>query len=281
MNLALTELSKSSSTPFPPFFSSMSGPIAIIGDFNLTLIMERRNSNFNHSEASLFNDCINTLCLIELPLLDRRFTWSNQHSSHILVRLDRAFINSAWSFALPDSTLSSDTRSLSDHVPIRLEASSKAPRSSLFRLDNSWLANARFSEIVSSNWLSVHDGHGGKSALSCLCLRLKRIRSAARLWAKSHRPPSVLSLLIAEPSSTYSIVLINSVPYRHLNFAFVPLPKARSAFMLLPMLPIGNKGQKSGTAPSVMKTPASFTSAPPSVFKKTKSTPSLPMMAWP
>jgi hypothetical protein len=43
----------------------------------------------------LFNDCINSLCLIELPLHDRKFTWSNHRDSPTLVRLDRFFINSA------------------------------------------------------------------------------------------------------------------------------------------------------------------------------------------
>jgi hypothetical protein len=35
------------------------------------------NDNFNVSEAAIFNDFINNLELIEIPLLDRQFTWSN------------------------------------------------------------------------------------------------------------------------------------------------------------------------------------------------------------
>ena len=49
--------------------------------------------------------------------------------------LDRLLVNSDWSSALPDSTLTSTVRTTSDHVPIHLEASSKAPRSNLFRPD--------------------------------------------------------------------------------------------------------------------------------------------------
>jgi hypothetical protein len=46
----------------------------IAGDFNMIRYShEKNNPNFRFSEAESFNDCINDLCLIELPLLDRRF----------------------------------------------------------------------------------------------------------------------------------------------------------------------------------------------------------------
>ena len=173
-------------------YSSLSCPTAIIGDFNLVRAPEdRSNSNFNASEALAFNDVINSLCLMEIPLLDRSFTWSNLQSSPTLVRLDRVFVNTDWTFALPDSTLSSEVRPVSDHFPIRLDASSKAPRSSIFRMENSWLSNPSFSDLVSCNWQSVQEGHRLRSSLSCICLRLKRIRAAAKKWAKTTRLPSV------------------------------------------------------------------------------------------
>ena len=56
---------------------------------------EKNNSNFRQAEAEAFNDCINDMCLIELPLLDRRYTWSNKRSAPTLERLDRVFINLA------------------------------------------------------------------------------------------------------------------------------------------------------------------------------------------
>lgn len=54
-------------------------PWRIIGDFNLTLRQsDKSTNNFNFAEANLFSSTINSLQLQDLPLLDRRFTWSNQ-----------------------------------------------------------------------------------------------------------------------------------------------------------------------------------------------------------
>ena len=43
------------------------------------------------------NDFINDLCLQNIPLLDRLFTWSNNQDSPTLCRLDRALVNLDWS----------------------------------------------------------------------------------------------------------------------------------------------------------------------------------------
>jgi hypothetical protein len=123
--------------------------------------------------------------------LDRKFTWSNQQNPPILARLDWVLVNPDWSFALPDSTLTSSCRPTSDHVPLHLETSTKAPHSKVFRLENTWLRHPSFPPLVSSNWLSVGPNHSHLSSASCLCLHLKRIRSAARSWARDHLLPSI------------------------------------------------------------------------------------------
>lgn len=51
----------------------------LVGDFNMIRFPHEKNKlNFYSDEASAFNDLIDELCLIELPLLDRAFTWSNK-----------------------------------------------------------------------------------------------------------------------------------------------------------------------------------------------------------
>jgi hypothetical protein len=50
-----------------------------MGDFNLLRApRDKSNNNFNPVEAIAFNDLINNQCVLEIPLLDRQFTWSNQ-----------------------------------------------------------------------------------------------------------------------------------------------------------------------------------------------------------
>jgi exonuclease III len=71
-------------------FATLSGPVAIMGDFNLTRSpWDKSNDNFNSSEATQFNDFINNLGLIEIPLLDWQFTWSNlQDPLFLLVSIE-------------------------------------------------------------------------------------------------------------------------------------------------------------------------------------------------
>jgi exonuclease III len=60
-------------------FPSLAGPVAFMGDFNLLRApRDKSNNNFNTAEAASFNDFINGLGLLEISLLDRQFTWSNQ-----------------------------------------------------------------------------------------------------------------------------------------------------------------------------------------------------------
>jgi exonuclease III len=140
--------------------SRLTGSLAILGDFNLIRSpRERSNDNFNLAEASIFIDFVNQLGLLEIPLLDWQFTWSNQQTPPIMARLDRVFVNPEWSLALPDTTLTSSARPTSDHVPLHLEASSKAPRSTIFRLENVWLSHSGFRDIVYANWGSVGTSH--------------------------------------------------------------------------------------------------------------------------
>jgi endonuclease/exonuclease/phosphatase family metal-dependent hydrolase len=76
------------------------------------------------------------MCLIEVPLLDRSFTWSNKRSNPTLERLDHVFINLNWDAMLPGTTLSSLTRSTSDHVPLKIEIATSIPKSLIFRFEN-------------------------------------------------------------------------------------------------------------------------------------------------
>jgi thiamine monophosphate kinase len=60
------------------------------GDFNLIYQAEdKSNSNMDRAMKGHFQCFINNLELHELPLLGRRFTWSNEREAPTLVRLDR------------------------------------------------------------------------------------------------------------------------------------------------------------------------------------------------
>jgi exonuclease III len=115
-------------------------PWMLIGDFNMIRFPhEKNNSNFHSGEAEDFNDFINDSCLIDLPLLDRAFTWSNKRSAPTLERIDRTFINLSWDALFPGSSLSSRTRCTSDHVPLLVQVAARIPKATTFRFDNYWV----------------------------------------------------------------------------------------------------------------------------------------------
>ncbi|KAG2562099.1 hypothetical protein PVAP13_8KG119800 [Panicum virgatum] len=66
------------------------GPWLIPGDFNLIASSEDKNKGLtNRAMTGGFRYLINDLELKDLPLLGRKFTWSNQQDSPTLVKLDR------------------------------------------------------------------------------------------------------------------------------------------------------------------------------------------------
>lgn len=85
----------------------------------------------------MFNDTINDLGFIEIPLRDRAYTWSNKRERPTLVHLDRVFVNMAWSALFPSILLSSLMSIVSDHTSLLLFVSTTDPRSQYFRFDRS------------------------------------------------------------------------------------------------------------------------------------------------
>jgi hypothetical protein len=51
----------------------------------------------------------------EIPLLGRKYTWSNERSSPTLVRLDQAFCCVNWEEIFRDAVLQSTASVVSDH----------------------------------------------------------------------------------------------------------------------------------------------------------------------
>jgi endonuclease/exonuclease/phosphatase family metal-dependent hydrolase len=108
-----------------------------VGDFNLIRSPENRNrSGGNTNEMLLFNDIINHLDLIEVPLKDRAFTWSNMQNNCLLENLDWVFTSSNWTLAFPNTMAYSLSHVISDHVPYVIQMESAVPKSDIFRFEN-------------------------------------------------------------------------------------------------------------------------------------------------
>jgi hypothetical protein len=115
--------------------ATLSSPIAILGDFNLARSLRDKSNQTNRTITStrpklIFSTVWSiTLASSRSPL--RHTIYVIQPVGHpILARLNRVLVSPEWSFALPDSTLTSFARTKSNHVPLHLAAFSKAPISS-------------------------------------------------------------------------------------------------------------------------------------------------------
>ncbi|CAN6341061.1 unnamed protein product [Urochloa humidicola] len=167
----------------------VSGNWVLAGDFNLTRGSEENsNGNINAALTDAFNDCIHKLALIDIPLLDRLFTWSNHRSNPTLARLDRVFFNVSMSCAFPNSSLTSLPKPTFDHTPILLRMSTSIPKPNLFRFENAWLQHSDFLSSVLPAW---HDNGSGE-ATTVLAGSLKAVRCASKLWARRKRAPPSL-----------------------------------------------------------------------------------------
>jgi len=88
----------------------------------------------------------------EIPLLGRKYTWSNERSSPTLVRLDRAFCCLDWDAIFPDAVLQSSASVVSDHCPLVLGMKVSTSGKRRFHFESFWAKLPGFSEAVQQNW---------------------------------------------------------------------------------------------------------------------------------
>jgi exonuclease III len=117
----------------------------VVGDFNLMRSPENRNKlGEDVIEMLLFNDAINSLGLVELPLYGRKYTWTNKQSSPLMERLDWFFTSSSWTTNYPSTSVSALVMQTSDHWPCNISISTNIPKGKIFRFENCWLQSPSF-----------------------------------------------------------------------------------------------------------------------------------------
>jgi len=94
------------------------GPWLLAGDFNLIYqAADKNNANLDRAMMGRFRRFLDDSEVKELPLLGRKYTWSNERMSPTLVRLDQAFCCLDWEDIFPGSILQSAASGESDHCP--------------------------------------------------------------------------------------------------------------------------------------------------------------------
>ncbi len=128
------------------------GPWVVCGDFNLTRApSERSGGRCNGRLMSMFSDLLDCLELIDLPLGNQSFTWSNLQSAPSLAKRDRFLVSLDWDQAFPLSCVTASSRITSDHSPIVLSTGDKLPPR-VFRFEPVWLTREDFRALVPVWW---------------------------------------------------------------------------------------------------------------------------------
>jgi hypothetical protein len=112
------------------------------GDYNiLRHPSEKNNGHYNVRWPFLFNIVIDGLNLMELQMLDRKYTWTNNLHVPTFKKLDQVIITTEWEEKFLLTTVQALTRELSDHTPLLLKSGepSQMTTQPMFKFELGWL----------------------------------------------------------------------------------------------------------------------------------------------
>lgn len=129
----------------------------------------------------LFNDLIKGFALIDLPMANQSFTWSNLQKSPTLAKLDRFLISTEWDLDFPLTKVEALPRVTSDHCSILLTAkrSDMMRKNKLFRFEEAWLNHGDFVSKLPSWW---REGTQKKSTVLTFVEKLRHYRRRIKEW---------------------------------------------------------------------------------------------------
>jgi hypothetical protein len=138
---------------------SLQWALACSGNFNLILNEEDKNNpNLDRAMMGRLRKWADDMVLKEVPLVGRKFTWSNGPDNPTLVKLDRVFCSASWEDRFPDCLLQSSASSDSDHCPLLFGLHDFNRGKGRFHFKAFWTKMEGFHEVVSQAWESVPAG---------------------------------------------------------------------------------------------------------------------------
>lgn len=157
-------------------------PWVICGDFNAIFYVEDKTSgNPNLEDIRRANAFMHDLGLQELPLVCRRFIWTNGQDDPIWVKLNRFLVNNDWLAHFPRVIQMSLPRLGSDHVLIHLEVGNHSSRLRPFHFELAWSMVEGFQELVHQQWTELIPVRCGAFIFS---KKIVGVRALLCQWAK-------------------------------------------------------------------------------------------------
>ncbi|MCH80359.1 endonuclease/exonuclease/phosphatase family protein, partial [Trifolium medium] len=133
------------------------GAWCVIGDFNAVLQRDERRGINSQSpmdvsvESIEFNNFVNNMELLDLPVLGHKFTWLHPNGLS-MSRIDRALVSEDWLSLWGQPSLWVLPRSVSDHCPLILRCGNVDWGPRPFRFNNHWLQHGDFKRLVEDAW---------------------------------------------------------------------------------------------------------------------------------
>ena len=130
------------------------------GNFNvIRRSSEKLGGSSLTSSMRDFDGFIRDIELLDPPLWNFPFTWSNMQESPLCKRLDRFLYSNDWGQFFPQSLQEALPRRTSDHWSIILDTNPFKWGLTPFRFENMWLQHLSFKECFSSWWRTsqVHE----------------------------------------------------------------------------------------------------------------------------
>ena len=162
--------------------SHCTGPWVLGGDFNMIYSAEdKNNENLNRAMMGRFRSFVNDVELKEIPLIGRRYTWSNEREAPTLVKLDRILCTSDWEDTFPDCILQSQASQISDHCPLLLGLREGNRGKRRFHFESFWTKFPDFHETVAQSW---EQPVSASCPMEQIAMKLKRLTKALQSWSK-------------------------------------------------------------------------------------------------
>ncbi|KAJ9680326.1 hypothetical protein PVL29_019595 [Vitis rotundifolia] len=170
------------------------------GDFNvIRRSSEKLGGSSLTSSMKDFDSFIRECELLDPPLRNASFTWSNLQESPVCKRLDRFLFSNEWGQLFPQGLQEVLPRRTSDHWPIVLETNPFKWGSIPFRFENMWLQHPNFKENF-RNWWRCFQGNGWEGHK--FMRRLQFVKANLKEWNKvsfgelNERKKSILNDLV-------------------------------------------------------------------------------------
>lgn len=163
----------------------ITGSWILAGDFNIVRWLIDRSGDLRGLPLmDLFNDFINQAALIDIPLKNRAYTWSNKRPLPTFSKLDRVFTSPDWQLKYPIITLESLEMIISDHSPLLLTCKNNAPTTKTFKLETFWLKYEVPRHMVQILWEQTQPNP--QLCINQFGSKTELLHRALVMWHKQH-----------------------------------------------------------------------------------------------